>query len=130
MKRRPNNTKAMNTLRTQKVGTMCPVVGCETLLTPSARAKYSRSAAESAATVEHVIPLSEGGAHTLSNVVIICHSCNDARNQLLTNNRAFPGVCRFYWSVSLSQTLEPLLLQFYSELHREFLAYKASAKVG
>jgi len=31
-------------------------------------------------TMDHVMPLSKGGAHSLSNVIIMCHSCNSSKN--------------------------------------------------
>lgn len=32
--------------------------------------------------VEHMIPLSKGGPHTLANVIIICRACNEAKRAM------------------------------------------------
>jgi len=34
----------------------------------------------SSATLEHKVPLSEGGDHTWENVELLCHRCNTSRN--------------------------------------------------
>ncbi len=117
-------------LRARMVGTPCPVVGCGVSLTPSGRAKTSRKVADSAATVEHIYPLRLGGLHCLSNVAIICHACNQARNRLLSRHPSKTDICRHYWTISLMDSMEHLLQIFYWEFHAEFLAIKAEAQQG
>lgn len=48
------------------------------------------------ATVDHVIPVAQGGAHTFSNTVVACGPCNSAKNsrtpeQWLAGAKAFRG---------------------------------------
>ena len=74
MYKRPRPTRNMIILRTQAVGTPCPVVGCGVSLTPSGCTTTSCKVADSAATVEHILPLRLGGKHRLYNVTIICHA--------------------------------------------------------
>lgn len=33
------------------------------------------------ATTEHIIPLSEGGEHTVENTTLLCHECNGKANR-------------------------------------------------
>lgn len=43
---------------------------------------------EKSATIEHIIPLSEGGNHVCNNVTLLCHKCNSQvnRDRLIRNN--------------------------------------------
>ena len=125
MTRRKTITKSMRNLRTEMVGTVCPVIGCDFVLTPSGPAENSRNVADSAATVEHIRPLADGGSHTISNVAIICNSCQKARNSLFISRGSINIFPREYWWISLMYNQDEILTTFYSELHNEFLSYKA-----
>lgn len=128
MYKRPRPTRNMIILRTQAVGTPCPVVGCGVSLTPSGCTTTSCKVADSAATVEHILPLRLGGKHRLYNVTIICHACNQARNSLLIRHLSNPFFCHHYWTISLMESMEEILRIYYWEFHDEFLAIKAEAK--
>jgi len=125
MAKRKLPTKKMKTLRSEKVGTICPVFGCDFVLTPSGPASDSRKTAESAATVEHIRPLADGGPHCISNIAIICDQCQRARNALFISHRENNAFPPDYWTISLMSSMEHLLQAFYSDLHEEFLKIKA-----
>ena len=125
MQRRKKITNKMKLLRSTKVGSICPVVGCDFVLTPSGQGRDSNKPAESAATVEHIRPLSDGGLHCISNIAIICDSCQKARNTLYMSKRKIQSFPRDYWTISLMSSMEDLLIFYFKEIHEEFLKIKA-----
>lgn len=58
--------------RNSKVGTKCPI--CGIIMGPSEENVHF------SATIEHKVPLADGGKNCLSNIEICCKSCNNARN--------------------------------------------------
>ena len=66
------NTKQMIFLRDSKVGTKCPI--CGVIMGPS------KENVDFSATIEHIVRLADGGKNCLSNIVICCKSCNNARD--------------------------------------------------
>jgi 5-methylcytosine-specific restriction endonuclease McrA len=54
-------------------------------------------------TLDHIVPLSKGGRHTLSNVMIMCHRCNSAKNNKLPKN----------WFLSLSDTSKFSVVKYF-----------------
>ena len=66
------NTKQMIFLRDSKVGTKCPI--CGIIMGPS------KENVDFSATIEHKTRLADGGKNCLSNIVICCKSCNNARD--------------------------------------------------
>jgi 5-methylcytosine-specific restriction endonuclease McrA len=39
-------------------------------------------------TLDHVIPLTRGGAHTASNLRVACRSCNSSKGELMPDEYA------------------------------------------
>tara|TARA_Y100000766_G_scaffold270121_1_gene267761 strand:+ start:619 stop:1017 length:399 start_codon:yes stop_codon:yes gene_type:complete len=66
------NSKKMIFLRDSKVGTKCPI--CGIIMGPS------KENVDFSATIEHKVRLADGGKNCLSNIVICCKSCNNARD--------------------------------------------------
>ena len=72
MNRRRKYTKLQISFRDSKIGTKCPI--CGIIMGPS----YEN--VDFSATIEHKVPLADGGKNCLSNIEICCKSCNNARN--------------------------------------------------
>ena len=73
-------------------------------------------------TVEHVIPLSNGGKNHINNIDIICLSCNRARNflkQFYENKGSIVPV--EYWQISLEPSLDYQVAYHYKQYHDIFL---------
>ena len=64
--------KSLLSFRNFKVGTKCPI--CGIIMGPS------KENVDFSATIEHKVRLADGGKNCLSNIVICCKSCNNARN--------------------------------------------------
>jgi len=102
--------------RNQSIGMLCPITECETIMgDPSLNDCYS-------ATIEHIRPLDDGGLNAMTNVAIICGSCQRARNETKQYFKS-EGVmvpCE-YWQVSLVSTLTKIVEAFYATYHEVFL---------
>ena len=42
------------------------------------------------ATIDHIVPLSKGGAHSYQNVQTLCHTCNSSKSDNSTNVAKYP----------------------------------------
>jgi hypothetical protein len=73
-------------------------------------------------TIEHIIPLSNGGSNHKSNLKVICRACNHARNlvKLFFENKG-ERVPVEYWQCSLLSSLLPIVEHYYSDYHKIFL---------
>ena len=54
-------------------------------------------------TLDHIVPLSKGGRHILSNVMVMCHRCNSAKNNKLPKD----------WFLSLSDTSKFSVVKYF-----------------
>ena len=113
MKKRKNKTKQQHSLVLSRIGLPCPICG-EILVGTPGHPQY--------ATLEHVIPLDHGGTNHLTNLDVICTSCNSARNSVKQHfdNRS-RQVPKEYWQVSLRSSLIYIIDRFYKEYHIIFL---------
>ena len=113
MKKRRNKTKTQHSLVLSRIGLPCPSCG-EILVGDPGHPQY--------ATLEHVIPLDHGGTNHLTNLDVICTSCNSARNSVKQHfdNRS-RQVPKEYWQVSLRNSLIYIIDRFYKEYHIIFL---------
>ena len=111
--KRKTKTKKITLLIQSRIGLPCPSCG-EIMTGVPGHPQY--------ATLEHVIPLDHGGTNHISNLDIICNSCNSARNyvkQYFDNrNRRVP---REYWQCSLRSSLLYIIDRYYKEYHDIFL---------
>lgn len=75
-RRRPRNKAWKNKRKRlwRKQGGKCHYCGTATV-EPS-----SGGAADDWATLDHLVPMSEGGSHDESNLVMACYRCNQRRN--------------------------------------------------
>lgn len=63
-----------------------------------ARRPRGAGIAPNRATLEHVLPISRGGTHTLDNTVLACHRCNVSKNdKTLEEYEAWKGVGLLGW---------------------------------
>ena len=46
------------------------------------------------ATIDHVIPMSKGGSHTVDNIVTMCHTCNSLKSDALITGRQIGLFCK------------------------------------
>lgn len=46
------------------------------------------------ATIDHVIPMSKGGSHTIDNIVTMCHTCNSIKRDSLITGRQIGLFCK------------------------------------
>ncbi|MDA8610036.1 HNH endonuclease [Euryarchaeota archaeon] len=73
-------------------------------------------------TIEHIIPLSNGGSNRKNNLTVICRACNHARNfvkQFFENKGERVPV--EYWQCSLLSSLLPIVEHYYYDYHKIFL---------
>ena len=103
----------MKTLIQSRIGSTCPTCGVKLVAICDTMDK---------ATIEHVLPLSNGGSNHKSNLAVICRACNYARNSV---NQFFKNrdqcVPIEYWQCSLSPSLLPIIEHYYSDYHKIFL---------
>ena len=113
MKRRRNKTKIQHSLVLSRIGLICPTCGKILVGTPG-HPQY--------ATLEHVVPLDHGGTDHLSNLDVICTSCNSARNSVKQyfENRS-RHIPKEYWRASLCRFEIYTIDRRYKEYHTIFL---------
>lgn len=46
------------------------------------------------ATLDHVIPMSKGGSHTIDNIVTMCHTCNSSKSDRLKSGKQIGLFCK------------------------------------
>ena len=100
--------------RQSRIGFACPICRVKLVATSDNM--------DMSATIEHVLPLSNGGSNHKSNLTVICRACNFARNsvkQFFENkNERVPVE---YWQCSLSSSLQNIVEHFYKDYHDSFL---------
>lgn len=113
MNRRRNKSTSQHSLVLSRIGHPCPTCG-ETMVGDSGHLHK--------ATLEHIIPLDHGGTDHLSNLDVICTSCNSARNSVKQyfENRS-RHIPREYWRSSLSRYEIYTIDRYYKEYHTIFL---------
>ena len=67
-------------------GFKCKSCGCEVV--------KSKEYKPNQATIDHVIPISKGGSHTIDNIVTMCQSCNSNKSNKLINGAQIGIFCR------------------------------------
>ena len=120
MPKRKLNNRIKKT-RTEKIGLSCPACWTTTLTATCSKTP-------TAATVEHIVPLFQGGTNSVDkNIEIICLSCNQARNSLLQHyqNRNVTVPIE-YWQLSLIRSYSGVINSYYREFHEFFLKVRYS----
>jgi hypothetical protein len=106
-------TDKMKTLIQSRIGSACPICGVKLVAICDTMDK---------ATIEHVLPLSNGGSNEKRNLAVICRACNYARNfvkQFFENKGERVPV--EYWQCSLLSSLLPIVEHYYYDYHKIFL---------
>lgn len=117
IKRRTTNK--MKHYRLSKVGFACPICGVKLTAVCSKSPSF--------ATIEHIIPLDQGGDNRIQNIEIICLACNRARNYVKQDYQNRNLIVPIeYWQCSLIGVLDYIVNAFYREYHELFLKVRNS----
>ena len=112
---RRNYNNKIRTKRLEMVDTPCPI--CDIIMCDS------KSNSLSSVTVEHIIPLSEGGQNDLKNIKIICKLCNQSRNSTVIKSKQLGFFGYQDWlgfSLYNTEYSNRMISEFYSEIDKIF----------